>query len=155
MLKTVGEVLNTKKAPVNVRNAGKGLAAFLSFYTDKFEIEREGFWDDRPPNFTGATYLGQQLGIPARLLEGVIASYTGNTDEVKRALIDICQFSIGRFIMDEGYCQGFISMALGDIYGIEDLCSAIRYDADIAEVLAILAGSTNISYSYLKQSTPF
>ena len=39
--------------------------------------------------------------------------------------------------------------------GIEDLASEIRYDADIAEVLVLLAGSHSLTHPQLKASTAF
>jgi hypothetical protein len=54
--------------------------------------------------------------------------------------------------MDEGLCRGFISMALGEVSGVEDIASTIRFDSDLAEILVILAGSHNISHTYLKAS---
>jgi hypothetical protein len=64
----------------------------------------------------------------------------------------MCALDLGKFTMDEGLCRGFISMALGEVSGVEDIASTIRFDSDLAEILVILAGSTKISHSYLKSS---
>jgi hypothetical protein len=57
--------------------------------------------------------------------------------------------------MDEGFCRGFISMALGNVNAVEDLSSAIRFKEDVAEVLVTLAGSQKLTHAYLASNVAF
>ncbi len=82
-------------------------------------------------------------------------TYTGLNDQfkVKNALTRlIAGGHLGQF--NEAYGRGFISMACGEVDSIEDIASAVKFDADIAEGLSFIAASAtiNVSFSQLMSS---
>ena len=131
-------------ASAKVKNIAKAFAALTAEFSGRFEIEKESFFDERKVRSTAPIILGEQLKIPPLIFEGLLCSIRNETEGVKGAIIHLCNLSLGRFNMDEGFCRGFLSMASGSIEGIEDLANQIRYDADVAEVLVMLAGGNEL-----------
>jgi hypothetical protein len=154
MIDLVGKVMDILGADAKIKNMAKALAAFVSKHTGKFNVEPESKADKRT-TASATQILGEVFRIPTVILDGVMFAVQGNWEGVKESLIKLCTLTLGKFTMDEGMCRGFISMAIGDVNGIEDLSVAIRFDSDLAEILVILAGSNKISHSYLKQSASF
>ena len=154
MIELVGQVLDILGCDAKIKNIAKALAAIISNHKGTFSISPETKFDVRTMA-KASTILGQQTGIPSIIFEGITAALTADMEGVKTVLTQLCSLTLGQFTMDEGICRGFISMALGDVSGIEDIASAIGFDADVAEILAVLSGKMNLSHAFLKASGAF
>ena len=76
-----------------------------------------------------------------------MSSIKNQVNDVKYYIMKLCQRNLGKFLMDDAFCRGFLSISTGGIEGIEDICHVLPYSADYAEVLVMMSNHNDMTHS--------
>ncbi|CAG9334001.1 unnamed protein product [Blepharisma stoltei] len=152
VIEKVGNLLHVLRLDPILENIGKSISALAIKTNCKFSINPQG---ELSKKATCSEVLGQVLEIPPLVISGMIAASKLDYETMASTIIEMSRLHSPGFQIEESHCRGFISMALGQVQNIEDICSAISFDADIAEVLVTLSGNDDLNHTTLKTSSSF
>lgn len=152
VIEKIGNLMRSLKVDPLIENTAKALLALSLGSNSKFIINPQG---DLSKKASSSEVLSQILGIPNLIINGMISASKLDVYNMTTTIVEMARLRLPGFQLEESHCRGFISMALGQVQNVEDICSAIKFDADTAEVLVTLTGSSDINHTSLKTSSSF
>ena len=92
-------------------------------------------------------------GLPKAMLSGLMDVHKGRQQAVKKKIVRMT--AEGSLSIDESIARGLMSLATGEVDGIEDVAEALGFDPDVAEGLAFICSSvtTDVKHSQLSASS--
>ena len=144
-----------EKASNERKNVAKAFSALIAGYKGKITRERDEDDKEQTDKFFAPMMLEKKLNIPRYVFKGLMCSINKEEKGVKEAILALCKNNHGKFLMDDAFCRGFLSISTGGIDGIEDICHIINFNADYAEVLVMLANQNELSHQQILQNTQF
>jgi hypothetical protein len=111
MLSVVDQIMAVLGADTRLKNTAKGLAGLLAGYLEKFDIEPESKSKSAIRRSSAPKIIGDALHIPPFFFEGMLHSLRNEVEETQNIIVNLCNLQMGKFVLDESYCRGFISMA--------------------------------------------
>ncbi|CAG9313576.1 unnamed protein product [Blepharisma stoltei] len=147
-----GELLESIGVNDTIYNGGKAVLAICLKLRQQFKIRNfKGL-----SNKASASEIIEELaGIPKVILDGMMSAADTSDRLQADSLIEMSRSHVPGFRLEESHCRGIISMAYGQVANVEDICQAINFDADIAEVLVTISENNDLSHTLLKASSHF
>ena len=151
IIEKFGEVLDIMGISGELYNSSKTLMALCLRSNSKFKVRRP----TGPANVTTADMVQEITGINHFITKGMIAAINKDIQGMSNTIIEMAKLKVQGFRIEESHCRGIISMALGRVANVEDICTTIKFDPDIAEILVKLSGGENVNSTFLKSSSNF
>lgn len=135
-----------------VCSSAQALVAYLSGINKRFDVANEL----SPSGKASAADIIEKLtGVPSLIVAGMISCKQQNHEEMKGIIVELARSRTNGFRIEESYCRGFISMAMGQVSNVEDISNALKFNPDIAEVLVLVSGNYLLNHTALKTSGSF
>lgn len=149
---SIGTLLEKIGIPDNHINIFKAVSALAQSTTKPFTVHKP---DSLPSTQNAAEVLSEMTGIPRLIIEGMLCAKRNLYEDMRVILIELSRQRLNAFRIEENLCRGFISMVKGQLANIEDVSLALKFDADVAEVLVSISGNQTLNHTNMKTSTQF
>ena len=129
-----------------MKNNAAAFSAFIATYRDPIR-KKKGYARGGGESFFASNKLSELFGISRDIFEGILNSIGRKENptlpryerKLQESILNLCKKGYGKFIMDDAFCQGFLSISIGGVDGIEDICKKAEYDPDFAEIFVTLS----------------
>lgn len=152
IIEKFGEIFDAIGVTDSIYNGGKSVLAIALKCRGQFKIRSFGSLANKA---SASDFFEELSGIPKLITDGMMSAADSSDREQIDHIIEMSRSHMPGFRFEESHCRGIISMAFGQVANIEDICAAINFDADIAEVLVTISENSDLSHTLLKASSHF
>lgn len=152
IVENIGNMLDMLNITPQHANILRAISALAQSTAKPFSIYKTG---NLSSTQTASEVLSEVTGVPMLIIDGMLCARRNLYEDMRLILIELSRQRLNAFKIEENLCRGFISMVKGQLANIEDVSLALKFDADLAEVLVSISGNPTLNHTNLKTSTQF